>query len=63
MSPWGDVLKFDQDKDSMLSKAEILKAFEEQANAFFDAVDTNKDGQISKEEYETYSKDVLNSDV
>ena len=62
VSPWESALAFDKDKNSMLSRDEILKAFQDQANAFFDAVDTNQDGQISQAEYEAYAKNMLTSD-
>ena len=49
MPPFDDMLKkLDKDKDGALSRAEAEKDFE----GFFDSMDTNGDGKITRDEYE-----------
>lgn len=46
----------DVDQNGVMSKSEFLVAFSSGDVAVFDTADTNKDGQVSRAEWEAYRK-------
>ncbi|WP_207262743.1 EF-hand domain-containing protein [Desulfovibrio sp. Huiquan2017] len=46
----------DADVDGWMSKGEFLVAFPDGDTSVFDQADTNKDGSVSREEWEAYKQ-------